>query len=322
MKKLLSVILCAVMLVTVLSACSGTGEKADDGKLDIVCTIFPEYDWVMQILGDKAADANVTLLLDNGADLHNYQPTADDIIRISNCDMFIYVGGESDKWADDVLAGATNPDMVVISLIDVLGNNAKVERTVEGMQTEEEEEEEEYDEHVWLSLINARLFCTRIAERLAAIDEENSQTYIDNGGAYVDKLNELHNTYQQRIMETGNVMPTLLFADRFPFRYMTDDYGIQYFAAFSGCSAESEASFETIKFLANKVDELSLKYVMIIDGSTEDIAKTVIDSTNDKNQQILVLNSMQTSTTADYQNGSTYYSIMEENLEVIITAIS
>ncbi len=333
MKKIIAIFIAAVMLFTVFTACSGDVVKKTNSKLSVVCTIFPEYDWVMEILGDRADDVDVTLLLDNGVDLHNYQPTAEDIVKISSCDMFIYVGGESDKWVDDVLKNAQNPDMIALNLIDILGANAKEERVIEGMQVEEERENEEehaqetegkaeYDEHVWLSLINARLFCTRISEELAKLDSENAQTYIDNGGAYVDKLNELHNQFQQEIMETGNINPVLLFADRFPFMYLTDDYGITYYAAFVGCSAETEASFETVKFLVEKVDEFSLKYIMIIDGSTDELAKTVISNTKDKNQQILVLNSMQTVTSADRESGSTYYSIMQSNLEVLKTALS
>lgn len=323
MKKLISVILTGVMLLTLFTACSGNTTNKNSEGLSIVCTIFPEYDWVMEILGEKAQDADVTLLLDNGADLHNYQPTADDIIKISSCDMFIYVGGESDSWADDALANATNNDMVVINLLEVLGANAKEEQLVDGMQAEEDDDgDTEYDEHVWLSLINARLFCTRIAEELAKLDEPNSQLYLDNGAAYVDKLNELHNQFQTELMQTGNTSPTLLFGDRFPFRYMTDDYGITYYAAFTGCSAETEASFETIKFLVEKVNELNLKYVCIIDGSTDDIAKTIINNTNSKDQQIFVLNSMQTTTLENYNEGQTYYSIMQSNLEVLKTALS
>ena len=144
MKKILVIMIAVVFAAIGLSACGKDESKnlAESGSLNIVATVFPEYDWVMNILGDNPANADVTLLLDNGVDLHSYNPTADDIIKISACDMFIYVGGESDGWVDDALKEAVNPDMVVINLLDVLGDSVKEEEVVEGMEAEEEEEEE------------------------------------------------------------------------------------------------------------------------------------------------------------------------------------
>ncbi len=321
MKKIISVLLTVIIIAGVFAGCSGGANKADDGKLSIVCTVFPEYDWVMNILGEKAQEADVTLLLDNGADLHNFQPTAEDIIKVSTCDLFIYVGGASDKWVEDALANATNENMIKLNLIEILGINAKKEQVVEGMQGEEEEnhaageEGPEYDEHVWLSLFNTKLFCTKITEAIAKLDAENSQVYYDNAGVYVDKLNELDNEYKA-VMANAKTT-TLLFGDRFPFRYLTDDYGLRYYAAFVGCSAETEASFETVKFLAEKVDELGLKYVLIIDKSDGKLANTIIENTKTKDQQVMTLNSMQSITAQDIENGTSYYDIMAENLEVL-----
>jgi len=312
-----------------LSACGKDESKnlAESGSLNIVATVFPEYDWVMNILGDNPANADVTLLLDNGVDLHSYNPTADDIIKISACDMFIYVGGESDGWVDDALKEAVNPDMVVINLLDVLGDSVKEEEVVEGMEAEEEEEEEgeegeeevEYDEHVWLSLRNASKLCTAIEEGLEKIDASNASVYKSNLSSYTDKLNVLDEKYKEAV--SAGSKDTVLFADRFPFRYLTDDYDLNYYAAFVGCSAETEASFETVLFLANKVDELSLHTVLTIEGKDHKIADTVISSTVNKDQKIATMDSMQSCTSQDVKNGVTYVKIMEDNLEVLKEAL-
>lgn len=329
MKKIISIILCAVLLAAVFAGCSA-GQKTqqkDDGKLKIVCTIFPEYDWTMNILGDKAANADVTMLLDTGADLHSYQPTADDMIKISDCDLFIYVGGESDKWVDDALKNVSNKDMKTVNLLETVGKNAKEEEVVEGMQSEEEEEEgeegeegPEYDEHVWLSLRNAQLIVSEIAANLGEADAQNKDTYTANAASYKEELSKLDSEYVTAVSTAKRKV--LLFGDRFPFRYMADDYNIKYYAAFVGCSAETEASFETVTFLAGKVDELGLKNVMVIEKSDQKIAKTIIENTKAKNQKILVLDSMQNITADDVKGGASYLEIMQSNLDVLKTALS
>lgn len=327
MKKTLALFLSLMLLISVLSGCgSQTTPTTDTDQLSIVCTIFPAYDWVKNLLGDEAKNAELTLLLDSGVDLHSYQPTADDIIKISTCDMFIYVGGESDAWVEDALKEATNKDMVVINLLEVLGDSVKEEEVVEGMEAEEEpdaeeqEEEPEYDEHVWLSLKNAKLLCSYIAQQLALIDEANAQRYTNNADAYIAKLDALDAEYQTAV-DSARVK-TVLFGDRFPFRYLVDDYGLAYYAAFIGCSAETEASFETVAFLAEKVDELELHSVLTIEGAGHRIAETIIGNTAEKDQAILTMDSMQSTTSADAANGATYLSIMQSNLDVLKTALN
>ncbi len=319
MKKIISLLVMLSLFAGLLTGC-GTGAHSAD-KLSIVTTIFPEYDWVKQILGDQIENAQITLLLDNGVDLHSYQPTADDIVTIFACDMFVYVGGESDEWVDDVLAQAANKDMIVIKLLDVLGDAVKEEEIVDGMEHEEHEEEEahEYDEHVWLSLRNAETVCRAINEKICMLDPENADTYTANTESYCQKLMALDADYSEAVSAAS--MNTLLFADRFPFRYLTDDYGIEYYAAFSGCSAESEASFETIVFLAGKVDELGLTSVIALKGSDGDIAQTIISTSTEKNAKILFLDSMQTTTEKDADSGTTYLSVMESNLEALKEAL-
>ncbi len=351
MKKLLTLTITALFAAVSLSvSVPAAGQSdTDTGSIKIVTTIFPEYDWVMNVLGDNPAGADVTLLLDDGVDIHSFQPAVEDILTISDCDLFIYVGGESDKWVDDALQEKINDDMIVINLLDVLGDAAKEEEIVEGMQEdahehekgeaeheheedeagheheegeaghEHEEGEIEYDEHVWLSLRNAAVLVESISEAIQTIDPDNADAYQKNTEEYTEKLNALDSEYQAAVSDAS--FNTLLFGDRFPFRYLTDDYGLEYYAAFAGCSAETEASFETIVFLSQKLDELSLPAVMTIEGSDGRIAETIVQNTQAKDQQILTLDSMQAVTAKDIENGTTYLSIMEKNLSVLKDAL-
>lgn len=328
MKKYIAVFAALLLLSALLPA----PEAAAERELSIVTTIFPEYDWVMEILGENAPNVQVTMLLDNGVDLHSYQPNVKDMVTLSTCDLFLYVGGKSDSWVDDALAGATNKNMIVINLLEVLGENAKEELLVEGMEHSHEEEEHheeahaeedheheaELDEHVWLSLRNASLFCQAIRDALITLDPENEELYRANTEDYLEELSRLDDAFAAAVAEGSQ--DTLLFGDRFPFRYLTDDYGLQYYAAFSGCSAETEASFETVIFLANKLDELGLHTVMTLEGSDGKLAQTII-STAKADADILCLDSMQSTTKKDVQEGAKYLAIMEKNLDVLAQAL-
>lgn len=340
MKKIIAAATALLVAAGMFTGC-GASEKptAQGDKLKIVTTIFPEYDWTREILGDQSERAEVTMLLDNGVDLHSYQPTADDLIKIAECDLFIYVGGESDGWVESALASTSNPDRAVINLIDTLGDRVKLEEVVEGMQetehdheedeehahdadeehTDADEQEAETDEHVWLSLRNAQAVCQKIAEKLGELDPEHEQAYTDNALAYIDKLVALDAKYQAAVDAANK--KTLVFGDRFPFRYLTEDYGLNYYAAFVGCSAETEASFETIRFLAEKTDALGLSHVLTIENPNHKIAETVVANTSGKNQQVLSMDSMQSVTSKDVAAGATYLSIMEHNLEVLTQAL-
>lgn len=321
--------------------------KTDDAnkKFSVVCTIFPEYDWIRQLVGDKKDNYEITYLLDKGVDLHSYQPTAEDIAKIANCDLFVYVGGESDGWVNDALKESKNDKMQVVNLLETLGKNVKPEEVVEGMQEEDEhdhdhddkdhddkdhdhedadhdhdhEEETEYDEHVWLSLRNATALVNTLAEKLQTIDPENKDYYATTAADYTAKLGDLDSRYLATIKKAK--VKTVLFGDRFPFRYLVDDYGLKYYAAFVGCSAETEASFETVAFLAKKTDDLKLKSVLVIENSDQKIAKKIVETTKDKSQNIVVLNSMQSITNEDIANGATYLSIMESNLKALTSAL-
>lgn len=528
-QKSMSILLCAAIVASGLTACGNSmaekdyaaaniassdakasqTEIADDKELSIVCTIFPEYDWVKQILGDHAEHAEITYLLDSGVDLHSYQPTALDMAKIAECDLFVYVGGESDEWVEDALADAVNPDMQVINLMEVMGDAAKEEEVKEGMEhdhdhehehaeieeddiqdreltdfagnwqslyplleagdlaeyvehhaeehdepadevleelaekwgcdvtaisidgakidftyadgtkksgeykyagyspvladdgdvkavlyqyeresgespkyvmfndhgfepskaehfhifygdgtdfettkkdfkytpyfipdglngeeavemleghnhskTEEHEHEEgevEYDEHVWLSLKNAKTFCTEIADKLSILDSANKDDYKANLDAYTAQLDTLDGEF--KTLTDGAKQKTLVFGDRFPFRYFVDDYGLDYYAAFVGCSAETEASFETVVFLAEKMDELGCGTIFTIEHSDRKIAQTIIDNTEAKNQKIAEMNSLQSVTKDQLDSGVTYLSLMQANYDTLKGAL-
>lgn len=298
-----------------LSGCSST--QKEDGKINIVCTVFPAYDWTRQIIGDSD-NINLTYLLSNGSDLHNFQPTTDDIIKISTCDIFIYVGGEADMWVEDTLKNAVNKDMKVINLLDVLADSVVEEEIKEGMADEhnhdEHEDETEYDEHVWLSLENAEKCVTEITNKIISADNENSEKYSTNANMYITDLNLLDNDFHKLFDDNPQ---TLIFGDRFPFRYFVEDYNLDYYAAFTGCSADTEASFQTITFLAQKIDEINADTVFAIENSDCTIADAVIENTKSKSQNIAVLNSIQSVTQKQIDDGTTYYSIMKENHKVL-----
>jgi len=320
MKKYFAGVIALIMLFVFLVAGAASAEEK---KLNVVTTIFPVYDWVREIVGDND-NAEITMLLDNGVDLHSYQPTAQDIMKAATCDVFVYVGGESDGWVEGVMAEAVNPDMVVVSLVEAMGEDIKEEEIVEGMEAEEEEGEDEaeaeYDEHVWLSLRCARKLVKALADALGEADPANAERYAVNADAYIAELAALDAEYAA-VRESAD-FDTVLFGDRFPFRYLVDDYDLNYYAAFAGCSAESEASFETIVFLAGKVDELGLSAVLTIEGDNHRIAETIVGNTQAKDAKVLALDSLQATTGEDAENGATYLGVMEANLKVLEQALA
>ncbi|MCD7774536.1 MAG: metal ABC transporter substrate-binding protein [Clostridiales bacterium] len=322
---LLAVILAAGTLASCASDGAAEGSAADStegnsssqSSLSIVTTIFPIYDWVVNITGSSE---NVVFLESSGTDLHSFEPTANDILTISEADIFIYIGGESDSWVDNAVNAVSNDGLICLSLMDTA--TVYEEETVEGMEAEEEEEagdedETEYDEHIWLSLKNAEKAVNAITDAVCSADSANEELYRGNADAYIEQLRELDLKYEEMVEASSR--DTLLFADRFPFRYLTEDYGLEYYAAFAGCSAESEASFETISFLIEKAKELELEYVLIIDGSDGKIADTVC---SESGASVLTVNSCQSVTEDDLNSGITYLSIMEDNLEIFREALN
>lgn len=330
-------------------------EKGNSNKISIVCTTFPQYDWVKNILGEEAERFNVTLLLDNGVDMHSYQPTVKDIATAGSSDLFIYVGGESDTWVEDALKEAKNKDLKAINLMETLDNFVKEEEVVEGMQEERKslghsheksskekqeqtqkeshensqeingqkeaaDEEPEYDEHIWLSIRNAEIMVKNIEKAIEQLDSDNAKVYQTNAENYIKKLDTLDKQYANTIQNAK--YKAILFGDRFPFRYMADDYDLKYYAAFAGCSAETMAGFETVTFLAKKADELRLPVILTIENSDGRIAEAVKSNTTKKNQKILAMNSLQSVTKEQLADGITYLQVMQENLSVLSEALN
>lgn len=329
--------------------------KSNSDKLSIVCTTFPQYDWVKNVLGKEAERFNVTLLLDNGVDMHSYQPTVKDIAIAGSADLFIYVGGESDTWVADALKEAKNKDLKAINLMEALGDSVKEEEIVEGMQEEKgflghsheesskegykksqkesheklqkeqgqketADEEPEYDEHIWLSIRNAEIMVKNIEKAIEQLDSDNAKLYQTNAENYINKLNKLDKQYAKTIQNAK--CKAILFGDRFPFRYMADDYNLKYYAAFVGCSAETMAGFETVTFLAKKADELKLPVILTIENSDGRIAEAIKSNTKKKNQKILAMNSLQSVTTEQLADGITYLQVMKENLLILSKALN
>ena len=365
MKKLLAF---AGILLALGMGSAFAKKASDENKVKVVTTIFPEYDWVKEIVGEKAAEVELTLLLNNGVALPSYQPSVKDIAKIQEADIFVYVGGESDEWVDDVLKNVKSPNQKVINLLEVLGDKVKAEEIVEGMEHEhhhdhdehdddhdgdhhdehehehdahdghhndhdehghdehghdehhhDHEEEDELDEHVWLSLRFAKVLCGAICDALCQADSKNAEVYKKNLASYTGKLDTLDAKYSEVVKSAGK--NTLLFGDRFPFRYMVDDYGLKYFAAFSGCSAESEASFKTIVFLSEKVNELGLNSVCQIESGNGKIAKTIISNSKNKKAKVLTFDSLQSTRAKQIKKGAIYLGAMEKNLEVLKEAL-
>ena len=340
-----------IMAAALTAACTLSAES----RLRIVATSFPHYDWTRQILGQAADGVELELLQQSGADLHSYQPTAADLMKIAQCDLFIYVGGESDAWVARALAQNGNPRRRALNLLKALGDGAKEEKVVEGMEPGhhhhdrdhhhdedhdhakkhdhdkdhghdqkhdhdgEHDEEHGLDEHVWLSLRHAAKLTQAIAGELSALDPAHADGYRQNAAAYQVKLESLDRAYAAMVAAAKR--RTILVADRFPFRYLADDYGLAYFAAFSGCSAESEASFKTVAFLAKKVDELNLPVILTIEGVTHKIAETVKATTKSRDQRILALDSLQSVTGAAART-ATYLEVMTQNLAPLKAALN
>lgn len=383
-KKLSMLLSCFCASLLVLTACTnntGSSDATDSSspesttqaessgtvsadKISVVTTIFPEYDWVREIVGSHSDKFDIEFIMDKGVDLHSYQATAEDIAKISSADLFVYVGGESDLWVDDALANVVNKDIKLVNLLETLGDDVKAEEVVEGMEAHEHshdddhdhshegeehahedddhsheseehahegdahshdddhdhEHEEVLDEHVWLSLKNTITLVNYISEQIQLIDPENAVDYKNNAAAYIAKLEELDKKYEETVASASTKY--ILVGDRFPFRYLVDDYNLDYSAAFVGCSAETEASFETVTYLSSKLDEMGLKNVITIENSDQKLANTIIENTKSKDQKIEVLNSLQSVSKDDIENGVTYLSIMEENLEVLKKVLS
>ena len=328
-KRIAAAALCAGMCIAAAGCGSVRGSAAETGstsesssekKLNVVCTGFSEYDWTKNIIGGTGG-AEITYLLDSGSDMHSYQPSAADIAKISGCDLFIYIGGESQEWADDALENASCKSLKLLDVLQKQGT-VKEEEIKEGMQAEDEGEEAapEYDEHVWLTPGNAELFSQAICGSLKEVDPENASAYDTALNDYIVRLEKLKAVYAETL--AGCPKKTVIVADRFPFRYLADEYGLDYYAAFAGCSAETEASFETVAFLSKKIEETGAKTIFTLENSDGKLAKTVIENSKAGDIKVAELNSLQSVTAEQISEGAGYISLMEGNLEVLKQALS
>ncbi len=315
----------ALLLAASLAACTAQPAENtvdDETAIDVVTNSYAAYDWVKQIFADDTDHIRMTYLLENGVDLHNYQPDAEDIRKIADCDVFIYVGGESDRWAADAIRSSGNSHLLAVNMLACIGKLAKEEEVKEGMQAEEEEEEPETDEHVWLSVRNASVISGVIFNQVSSLvtDPEELKQITANYENYQAELMKLDQEYAKAVSAAD--LDTVIFGDRFPFRYLLDDYGIDYYAAFAGCSAETEASFETVRFLAEKADEIGARNILTIETGNQKLAETIINNTQTGDQGILVMNSIQSVNTEEVKTGLSYLEVMRGNLEVLKQALS
>lgn len=350
MKKRKCLLGAMVLSAALLAGCGAEGIAPSDVKdsgdaVTIVCTTFPQYDWIRSLVGEEEG-FDIQLLVKNNTDIHNYQPSAQDMIAIRESDLFVYIGGESDSWVTDMVKTDEALLEKSVNLIEALGDSALVEEIIEGMEHDHdhhgeaedhtltyydqhmesgqdgdahEAEEEVMDEHIWLSVENAEILVSYLSERICEIAPDAAGQIAENTSDYLAQLHTLGEAYAEAASQAVN--RTLIFGDRFPFRYLVEDYGLEYYAAFSGCNAEVEASFETIVFLAEKIDALGAKYILIIEGSDGALADTIRNSTSEKNQEILTLNSMQSISMDEIERGANYLDIMRDNLEILKTVL-
>ena len=320
MRKTLLILLSFLMLLPFGCAAGSGVSGAGSEKPTVVTTVYPICDWTREILGETDS-VSLVLLQDSGTDLHSFQPSAGDIVTLSSCDLLIYIGGESDRWMDDALKNSVNPDQTVVSLLELLGDAAREEELLPGMQEgSEKSSEPETDEHVWLSLKNASFFCGKIASYLSELDPANADRYAANAADYIQRLNELDAQYESAVSAAKH--PVMLFGDRYPFAYLAADYGIGCWAAFSGCSAETEASFETIVFLAEKLNEEDLSAILKLESSDGSVAEAIRSASKRQSVRILTLDSMQSAGSADLISGPSYLDRMSLNLEVLKEAMN
>lgn len=321
MKKLSVLLATLLVLATLLCSCSLPA--IPQGGLKIVCTTFTQYDFIRNILG---SEENLILLNKNGADMHGFEPTAKDIVEIRTASLFVYVGGASDKWVEKAVNATENPDLKAVAMTEYVDTLTleDVETLEFGSHHEHSHAEhshdhspDEADEHIWLSLKNAVAITNGLCGEICAIDPENAEKYKSNAAAYVAKLEALEKEYEAVFTESER--DVLLFADRFPFAYLTHDYGVAHLAAFTGCSSESEITAETFTHLIEHTNELSLPCILMLDGSDGKTAKTVSNATGAK---ILTVDSLQTVSETDIKNGATYYDTMTKNLEIFKEALN
>lgn len=319
MKRIAIIILMAALIMGTYGCTMNNGNNSD--KIKVVTTIFAAYDFARAVGGDKV---EVDMLIKPGTEFHSYEPTPQDIIKIKESDLFIYVGGENDEWVDEIL-DSLDDEINVLKLMDCV-DRKYYEEVKDGMEEEHEHDEdenhddhdehEEWDEHVWNSPANAISICKKTAQKLVMLDEDNTTVYEKNCNSYCDKISEIDRGFHGIV--NNSVNKTLVFGDRFPLRYFVEEYGLDYYAAFPGCSANTEASAATIAFLIDKVKENNIKTVFKIELSNSNIANTIAKANDAK---VKTFYSMHNITKEDFDNGETYCSLMQRNLDSLKEAL-
>lgn len=320
MRRLLSGLL-ALVLAASLTAC-GQPPLPEDGKTQVVCTLFPYYDFARQIGGD---DVDVTLVVPAGRETHSFEPTPMDVIRISQADVFIYNGGESEQWVADILDAAGEDIPCVLSMMDAA--ELHEEELVEGMQSgtsahdhhdhDEDEEEIEYDEHIWTSPVTAMALCRAITDGLCQADPDHADSFRARLADYLAALETLDGTFRQIVAEGSRDL--LVFGDRFPLLYFCREYGLDYRAAFHGCAGDTEPSLTTLKYLIDLVNEQHIPVVYTIELSSRKVAKAIAETTG---AQVRTFHSCQTVSRAEFDAGVTYLQLMEANADVLREGLS
>ena len=334
MKRFLSLLFALISALFLFVGCSkpasgGTGgapiaSNVNKAKLSVVSTIFPGYDFVREVAGENVT---LTMLLPPAAESHSFEPTPQNIIAIQNCDVFIYVGGESESWVDGILDSMDKSKMTIISMMELV--ETIEEEHKEGMEVdhehadshseddhEEHEEHEEYDEHVWTSPINASHITQAIADALCALDADNEEIYRANAAAYTEKLNKLDSAIRNVVQNSPR--NTLIFGDRFPFLYLANEYDLDYYAAFPGCSTATQASPKTVAFMIDKVKQENIPVVFYIEFSNEKTADAICESTGAKK---MLLHSCHNVTKDEFERGVSYLQLMTKNVENLKEAL-
>ncbi len=313
-KRRIMVLILIAALACAFSGCKVNNQATDNsGKVNIVCTVFPVYDWVNKIVGENSDKFNITLLA-SGGDLHSYQPSAADIAAIHTCDLFVYVGGETDKWAEKIVA---TQKLNALSLLEI-NKGALLDAWHEHSHDHDGEDLAVYDEHVWLSLRLAQQTVSSLCDEMCNFDAADADIYKKNTYEYCEKLKALDEEFARTVKESEN--KSVVFADRFPFIYMTTDYGVECYAAFPGCSSDTNAGFEVVAHLAEKVKELKKNTLLVLENSNQEVAASIINASGMKNVEIAVMNSLQ-AIGADDAESNDYISIMEENLDAFKKAL-
>lgn len=319
MKKRILALLLAAAVALPLCACAPAGEEAEDGRLQVVCSLFPYYDFVREIGG---AYVSPRLLVAAGREAHSFEPTPMDVIRVSRADVFVYNGGEGEQWVDEILSSAGENIPAVLRMMDYA--DTLTEEPLAGRDDHDHADHDhehdddhdsddiEYDEHIWTSPVQAMKLCRAICDALCAADPAHAAVYRSNLENYLGQLAELDVAFRQVCSEKKRSL--LVFGDRFPLLYFCREYGLDYRAAFHGCSSDTEPSLYTLKFLIDKVRQQDIPVVYALELSSRKVADAIAETTG---ATVETFYSCQTVSQADWAAGEGYVSLMRRNVAAL-----